>query len=123
MGRKFIPSEAMRVISWIGEGGQNLRALRSLYNGIMGLMSPDVAWTRESLARVAWQLHLYADKCRGMAERAERVSRRLGDAHGYQITEGGTVYPSLVEAIEITTDWKEVTNLELARGEERVDRR
>lgn len=95
------------MISWIGEGGQNLRALRSLYNGITGLMSPDVVWTRQSLARVAWQLHLYAAKCRGMAERAERVSRRLGDAHGFQITEGGEVYPSLVEAIDSTGDWRE----------------
>jgi hypothetical protein len=108
---KGAPKNAMKVIGWLNQFGSNLRTLRTLYNGLQGHLNPHTVWTRETMARVAWDLHKLSEKLLGMGERAEKWSREVGKDHGYQVGENlDTHFWSLDEAkkFELEADgWKD----------------
>ena len=114
------PKKVLKVLSWLEQFQGNLSTVRTMYNGIQGIMSPHNLWTRESMARVAWDLHCLSEKLIGMAQRAERVSKEIGEIHGYMLSEGGEILDTLGEAERenINSEVEMIRNIDKRESEE-----
>jgi hypothetical protein len=93
------PKGVIKFFAWQRQFLKNLHNLRSMYNGVSSVLDPAKEWSKGDMASLAWQLYELSGKLSGMAERTRRICEELGTYHGFQVSEGGEIYPSLEEAL------------------------